>query len=165
MILGEAHGINALLTARQAYAAQEQPFERVSPVAPPAREQGETRQALGKRRAFGFSLGKFGVRLEVERSGPDPEMLARAALDHYNRERESAFRAEMEIAQLRGALVAPQEVEPVPPVSAGVPAALPPAEPWASSKHALHLARRAYAEQDKTFAVYPHLPGVRIGVV
>ncbi len=165
MILGEAHGINSLLAARQAYAAQEHRFERVSPVAPPAREQGEAGQAPGKRLEFGFSLGKFGVRLEVEQPGPDPEMLARAALDHYNRERESAFRTEMEIAQLRVALVASQDVESVPPVSPGEPAALPSAESSASSNHALHLARRAYAEQDKTFALYPHLPGVRIGVV
>jgi hypothetical protein len=165
MILGEAHGINALLTARQAYAAQEHRFERVGPVAPPAREQGETGQAPGKRREFGFSLGKFGVRLEVEQSGPDPEMLARAALDHYNRERESAFRTEMEIAQLREALAASQGEEPVSPVSEGEPPALPSAESSASSYHALHLARRAYAEQDKAFSFYPHLPGVRIGVV
>ncbi len=170
MTFDQVHGISAPRGATQAYETQKHRFERIKPDAPVS-EGNEQRHPTALRREYGFSLGKLGVQLEIEHSGYDPEVLAKVALDRYNRERESAFRTEMEIALLRSAITSPDSLgegagEGTGAASAGTETlALPQTESSVPSKHALQLAKRAYEEQDKSFTYYPHLPGVSIGVV
>ncbi len=157
--------IHELRNAQQAYTAQKQRFESIRPVAaiqPVASEAEESQEsgASSFRKEFSFSFGKLGVRLEVEGTEESLESLSKAALSRYNKERESAFRTELEIAGLRETLALPVAAE-----ESAETGALSDSSGEQPSRLTTQLAQRAYAEQDRNFEAYPHLPGVSIGVV
>ncbi len=113
----------------------------------------------GRTKTLSFSLGKLGLRYEVQEPEVDVEALAQAALQRYEREQESAFRTELEIAALRNSLAVPPALEG----AAGGQAALPQSE--APSPQLQRLAIRAYESHTRTHAGAVFRPGVHIGQV
>lgn len=112
-------------------------------------------QQASQSRGFAFSLGKLGVRYEEQAPEIDTQQLAQIALERVERERESAFRAEMEVASLRSAL----STQP----AAEEPLALP--EGNEPARHVQNAAQRAYEAHERSHQNAPFRPGVFIGIV
>lgn len=120
-----------------------------------SRDRAETQ--AGKR--FSFSLGKLGIRYEVEEPHVDTDELARQALGHFQRQQEAAFRAELEVEELRRAIAQPPEDE----FQVSEPgAALPQPD---APRHVLQAAHRAYDNASNVTRSMQFRPGVHIGKV
>ncbi len=147
------HNHSVILDPRLAsrlYSEQKHRFERLSPQAAP---EPASEQQIKQPKGFAFSFGKLGVRYEEQEPELDTQQLAQIALERVERERESAFRAEMEVAALRNALSAQPAAEE--------PLALPGNEP---SRHLQSAAQRAYEAHERSHQSAPFRPGVFIGI-
>lgn len=138
--------------ASRLYSEHKNRFESLAP-RDASRSAGDEQQAR-QPKGFAFSLGKLGVRYEEQDPEFDTQQLAKMALERVEREREAAFRAEMEVASLRSAISAPLDAEE--------PLALPGNEP---SRHLQNKAQRAYEAHERSHQNAPFRPGLFIGRV
>lgn len=157
--LGEAFSSRQ---AFQAYGEQERRFERIRPStetssADSSATTSSTPAEKEKNSGFSLRLGKLNVNYEVEEPPFDTEQLAGLALERVQREREAAFRVEMEVAELRNAISKPAMEE-----DDATLLALSSEE--TAPSHVKAAAQRAYAEQQRAPQMSALRPGVHIGV-
>ena len=151
MKIDNSGGTWAARMAQQAYAAQESQATNMR-----CCETGAQSAVAQQRRdpsGFSFSLGKLTVSYEVEKPAVDSTQLALTALTLYERQQQTAFRTELEIATLRQDMVQLEKNE--------APALLPAAS---ASKQQTAAAAKAYAAHQRAYENNRFRPGVTIGV-
>lgn len=144
--------------AQSAYEKESRRAERPDSARASTAQKGESTSA-SKDNGFTFSFGKFGLRYEVEEPEVNAEEIAQHALRRFQRQQEAAFRAELEVEELRRTIASPAE-ETQDAAEAISGAALP---EGTAPLHVRKAAQRAYQEAGELTETMNFRPGILIG--